>query len=170
MLLQCVTTVAVVVGLILTLRQIRLLRISYRDLHDWNRRKAAHDAASAWAQFAEDTAKLESCFHFSDGIDAVSLEDTKTAFARDPLAQASLHRKLNYLESVASGVNHRVLDDDVIRSAFFTVLRKNLHRFASYIADRREKSPELWVDVRDLAAKWDADDQHRRERDRTGTS
>ena len=159
--MQGVTTIAVIVGISLTLRQLRLLRLSYRDLHDSNRRRAAHDAAVDWAKFADDGVKLETCFTFRDVHDVVLLDESTGVFAVEPSAKASLHRVLNHLESVANGVNHGVLDEKVIRSAYVTVFRKYLRRFAPYIEDRRSRYPELWVDARDLASQWDAADQRR---------
>jgi Domain of unknown function (DUF4760) len=152
----------------LTVRQLRLLRLSYRDLHDSNRRKAAHDAAVEWAKCADDGVRLDACFHLREVHDVVLLEEANKVFAADPSARASLHRVLNYLESVANGVNHGVLDEHVVRSAFVTVFRKYLRRFAPYIEERRAKYPELWVDARDLASQWDAADQDRVKRLRLG--
>jgi hypothetical protein len=166
--MQAVTTTAVLVGIALTLRQLKLLHLSYRDLHDSNRRRAAHDAVVEWATFAEDGVKLDASFSFREPHDVVLLEETTRVFAGDPAAKASLHRVLNYLECVANGVNHGVLDEDVIRSAYVTVLRKYLIRFAPYIEERRSKYPELWVDVRDLASQWDAADQRRPKRSPLG--
>ena len=46
--------IVVAIGLILAVRQLRLLTQQYRDLHDWNRRRASQEALNAWATMSKD--------------------------------------------------------------------------------------------------------------------
>jgi predicted tellurium resistance membrane protein TerC len=86
---QIAAFVTVLIGLLLTLRQLRMLRKSldlttrqldllkrtYVDQHDWNRRKAAQDAiASSVQQITEDSLLLDGALNIMDKTDPFTLE------------------------------------------------------------------------------------------------
>ena len=61
--LQIVTILVAGIGIGIAIHQLRLLYFTYRDLHDWNRRKAALDAVEkVFNELAEDTPLLEEKF------------------------------------------------------------------------------------------------------------
>jgi hypothetical protein len=95
---------------IYTTRQLKLLRITYRDLHDWNRRKAAQDAIDNMQGIADDTPLLDDKFKIMERNDPIPLVQIRQECEADSHVRTVLHRRLNYFESLAVGVNQAVLD------------------------------------------------------------
>ncbi len=72
--LQALTLLAIVVGLGFTFYQLHLLRKTYVDAHDWNRRKAAQDAALQTSQLAQDMDLLHRTFEIRTRLDPLPLK------------------------------------------------------------------------------------------------
>jgi len=167
--LQSVSVAVVVVGFFVAVRQLRLVMRSFVDLHDWNRRKAAQDACHEWREYAEDAVLLENTFRFRDSHGLVELSKLLSTFNTDTKAQASLHRILNYFEAIANGTRNGVFDEPIIRDAFCGVFDLHVQRFGAYIEYRRSHgAPKAWIEMQDLAEKWQRDDRGRIQRDSTG--
>ena len=166
--LQAISAIGVIVALSLTIRQIRLLRASYVDLHDWNRRKAAQDATHEWKEYAADSVALEDKFHFRQLDGVVELAVLTNTFKEDLKLRASLHRILNYFEAIANGVRNGVFDESVIHDAFCAVFDLHIHRFGQYIKHRRASGATIWIEFDELNQKWVKKDQERPRRSNTG--
>jgi hypothetical protein len=166
---QCVSALMVLLGLLFTSRQLRLLRKTYVDLHDWNRRKAAQDASHEWQGYADDAVLLENTFHFREKQGVVDLAALLATFSTDTKAQASLHRILNYFEAIANGTRNGVFDEPIIRDAFCGVFDLHAQRFGAYIDHRRSHgAPKAWIEMEDLSQKWQREDRSRVARASTG--
>jgi hypothetical protein len=135
--LQGVSSAGVVVALLFTARQLQIAVAAYRDLHEWNRRKAAQEAISEYRNLSADTIVLDRAFRILSDNSPVPIETTLAAFAQDPEVRVSLHRVLNYFENLANGIRHKVLDDPLIKSYFRTNIESYLRQFEPYINHQR---------------------------------
>ncbi len=64
---------------------------------------------------------------------------------------------LNEYEAIASGVNHRLFDEAVVRMSRQDALIQTYKRFKLFIEDRRQKYPQnppAWIELQRLAEKW----------------
>lgn len=145
----------VIAGLIYTGFQIRLLSNQYRDFHEWNRRKASHDSIDRFIALADGNKKLDEAFNYLTSKDPIPLKEIVKAINEEPELRAALHRLLNYLESLAIGVRHGVLDDDIIRDTFKGVFLIVKTQFSEYIDDRRRNyQSAAWSEIDLRINKW----------------
>lgn len=166
--LQAVSACAVVIALTFTARQIRLLAANYRDLHEWNRRKAAQDASEKWGDFAEDAIRLSEAFHFDKHHHVANLETIVELFGANKTLEASLHRILNYLETLAIGVRNGVFDEEIIKFGFRLIMPRTLRRYGPYVDHRRDKVGQVWIELSELVQRWEKDENTRSARTLTG--
>src|SRR3989442_1498675 len=76
--LQIVTILVAGFGIGIAIYQLRLVYITYRDLHDWNRRKAALDAVEkVFNELAKDTPLLEEKFQIMVKTDGIPLKQVR---------------------------------------------------------------------------------------------
>lgn len=156
LLLQAASTVAVVVALVLTVRQIKIASSTYRDLHEWNRRKAAQDAIAEYRLFSDDVVQLDRVFKTLSTSKPVSLQQALDAFEADPPIRASVHKVLNYYENLANGIRHHVLNEQIIKSYFRTNMAMYFREFEAYIRYQRGSgSPQVWVEIERTVQRWE---------------
>lgn len=169
--LQFVQVIAVVFGLALTIRQIKLLRQSYEDLHEWNRRKASVDTINEYKQLSEEVKLLNVSLNFSELNDPIPLDRIpgfQSAEAGGQEIRIALNKYLNYFESIAVSVRHGVLDERLVRDAFRTVISRALRKLGPYISHIRGKTgPSTWIELEELSKMWESQDG-RRPRWKTG--
>ena len=170
LMLQAIQLIVVTTGLGYTAYQIRLLRISYRDLHDWNRRKSAQDAIEGLTVLAPVTKVLNEHFDFLENNDPIPLEILQQKCEQNVELRGCIHKLLNTYEDLAVGVFQRVYDESIIYEAMGWVIPTTLHQFNGYIRHKRlHGSANAWTQVERLSMRW-SEDRNRavRERDMTG--
>ena len=143
-------------GLYLTVRQLVLLTRSYRDLHDWNRRKAAQDAVKHFIMSQKDNIIiLDDAFSIMSSKDPIPLETVQKKCKESPAVRSALHSRLNYFEHLAIGVREGVLDESVIRRAFEPMFKRSVRQFKPYIEHRRATgSRNAFMDLEALITEW----------------
>ncbi len=65
---------------------------------------------------------------------------------------------LNEYEAIASGVNHRLLDEAIVKTARKDALIQTYKRFKPFMEGRRQKYPQnppAWIELERLAGRWD---------------
>lgn len=169
LILQSIPAIAVLVTLLFTFRQLRLNTATYRDLHEWNRRKAAYDAVQQYRDFAENAQAVGKAFETSRNFDSIPLERVKQILDADPTLQVHLHRYLNYFEELANGIRHGILDEDVVRSSLQRVMIINESRFRYYTEHlRRNGRPRAYCELEELVERWQKEANQAASRRRTG--
>jgi hypothetical protein len=163
LILQAATLVTLVIGLWLTIRQLRLLKDSYVEQHDWNRRKAAQDAIeSSLLRISEDTALLEAKFKIRTGTpDPISLKEIQEE-CKDPAVEEALRRRLNTLEGLAVGVNQGTLDEEIVKAGFESIFKRTHSFFKEYIEHRRHYIARAYRDFEILYESWEPEERPRR--------
>jgi hypothetical protein len=153
---QIATFAILLIGLWLTLRQLRLLRKSYVDQHEWNRRKAAQDAIeNTQKAIGEDTFLLDAKFKIMTSYDTIPRTQILDECDADPKVRIAIHRRLNTFEILALGVKKGVYDEDVLKAAYKEVFRRTLNRFREYIEQRRNLETDLlWAQFEKLTQDW----------------
>lgn len=156
--LQAATLLAVVVGLGFTFYQVRLLRLSYVDLHDWNRRKAAQDAVERIEVISKDTPLLNQKFRILTESNRIPLQDILCECEGDQEVRMALNRRLNYFQSLAGGIQQGVFDEEIIRHSYENVFRRTYNQFREYIDYRRDNAGrETWRDFVNITGRWETD-------------
>jgi len=131
----------------LTTGQLDLLKKSYVDQHEWNRRKAAQDAIeNTQKSIGEDAPLLNDKFQIMTSYDTIPLQRIRDECDADPKVRMAIHRRLNTFETLALGVQLGVYDEDVLKAAYKEVFRRTLNRFTEYINHRRNlETDTLWA-------------------------
>lgn len=156
LLLQAVSTVAVVIALLFTARQIRIASSTYHDLHEWNRRKAAQDAISEYRLLSEDVVLLDRAFKTLSASKPLSLQQILEAFEADARVRVSVHKLLNYFENLANGIRHHVLNEQIIKSYFRTNMAMYFREFEAYIRyERGSGFARVWLELEETIRRWE---------------
>lgn len=167
--LQGLTLIAVVAGLFLTIRQLRILGQTYVDFHDWNRRKAAQEAIETVRTLAEDTPLLDEKFQIMTTNDTIPREQVTNACDESGAVRSALHKRLNHFEQIAIGVEQKVLDEQVIKSAYKTMFQRTIVQFKEYIVHRRNRgNRSAYLVMETLSNRWTAEEQRSQPREQTG--
>ena len=155
--LQALQLVAFLGGFIFTIRHLRILSHQYRDLHDWNRRKASQDALDAWVEMAGTSNLINDAFNFLEHNDPLPLTLIQEKYGASPELRAAIHRLLNFFEGLAVGVKHGVYDEALIKTAFATVMEHVLFQFRDYTESRRRSGQsDSWLEAETLVSQWQA--------------
>ena len=152
---QVCQLVVVAIGLALTVNQIRILSAQYRDLHEWNRRKAAQDAVLSFLDLAENNKLINQAFDYPQKNDPFPVERVQEECEKMPELRVALHSLLNYFESVAWGIRHRVYDEDLVRDSMASAMNLTCYRFGPYIEHKANHGQsDAWSETRACVAKW----------------
>jgi len=169
--LQSISAIGLIVTLLLAVRTLRLNVAAYRDSHDWNRRKAAHDAVAKYRDFAEDSKKLSETFSFRDGYDPITVDTVKDKVKADPPLRINVHRLLNFFEELATGIKHGVFDEEVVKSSLQTTISQSYTRFSLYVDHLRHNGrPRAFVECQAMVDRWRADSLSQPARSPTGAA
>lgn len=175
--LQAATLLSVIVGLGFTYRQLGLLKdqlslfgVSYEDVHDWNRRKAAQEAIDDMVpRLSTDTPLLDEKFKILTKHDRIPLDDISKEFGNDYLVRGALNRRLNYFESLAAGAHQGVFDEEVIKNSYQQLIKITLNQFSEYISHLRTNGyDEFCLDIEGMTERWDELDKKKQQRDNLG--
>ena len=161
--LQAATLFALVLGLGFTVYQLHLFRKSYVDIHDWNRRKAAQEAIDDMVpRITSDTPLLDSNFKILTKNDPIKLELISEKCEKDDSVRLAIHKRLNYFESLAAGVQQGVFDEEVIKNSYQHLLTYTRRQFSEYIDHyRSHRFKEMWSDLEDMSERWDQKDREK---------
>lgn len=169
--LQAATLLAVILGLSLTIYQLHLFRMSYADLHDWNRRKAAQEAIDDMVpRITNDTPLLNRKFEILTKNDPIKLELIEKECSKDDDLRLAIHKRLNYFESLAAGVQQGVFDEEVIKNSYRHLFANTFSQFSEYINHTRSNGfREMWSDLEDMTERWKKEDEAKSPRATTGS-
>lgn len=135
--------------------------------HDWNRRLASQDALKEYNRSII-SSELQSEFNYLNCTESIPLSKIEEGFTKHPNIQAGLHQLLNFYDSLARGIFHKVYDEKIIKAARHNAMKQVFRAFNSYIDERRTKlSPAAWKDLESLIHKWQADEENRTKRSAT---
>ena len=153
--LEAITVLLLLVGFIVTLRQIRLLHSVHIDDHEWNRRKAAQDVTLTYKHVVS-TKKLQQYFNYvTNTTKRISIEMTEKGFDDDSELKPDLHRLLDYFEALCRGVNHSVYDEEIIKTSWCGVITRTFDQFLPYIDwYRKNIDSRGWFETEVLINKW----------------
>jgi hypothetical protein len=169
--LQAVSVLGVLATFVFALRTLRLNVAAYRDLHDWNRRKAAHDAVGKYRDFADDGRKIGETFSSAGGFDPLPLEAVKDKIHADPTLRISIHKLFNFYEELASGVRYAVFDEGIVRDSLQTAMMQSFVRFTPYIEHLRHNGrPRAYREYELLVKRWQDEANVSPERRPTGAN
>ena len=134
--------------------QLEKIQETHRQNHDWERRIAAQSAVNEYSSVV-DTKDLKSEFDYLNRTDVIPLAELQGAFERCSDMQGSLNKMLNYYERLARGVRQGIYDEELIKAARLTAMKKVLRVFGPYIEHRRKEfSPNAWADLDALVDEW----------------
>lgn len=143
-----------VAGFYLAFTQLREIRKTHQENHDWNRRIAAQEALRSYP-YSILSADLQEEFDYLNKSDSISIEKIKEAFDRAPNLQKDLHQLLNFYESLARGIHQQIFDEDVVKAARMGAMIRTERAFRNYINRRREiSSPNAWSDYTRIVSHW----------------
>ena len=135
--------------------------------HDWNRRLAAQDALKEYNRSIV-SSELQSEFNYLNCTESIPLEKIEEGFTKHLNIQAELHQLLNFYDSLARGIFHKVYDEKIIKAARYNAMKQAFRAFNSYIEKRRTKlSPDAWKDLESLIYQWQADEENKTKRSAT---
>jgi len=157
LILQTLSLVFIGLSLLYAGKQLKLLKKTHADNHDWNRRKAAQDAAMLrQKRFTTENIRLiNEELDYLNSSDPIPLKTFKAKVKSEPNLKGACHNFLNYYEALARGVNQRIYDEEVTKEALKTVMTKAFNRFFPYIQHRRSTlNPEAWSNLENLVNKW----------------
>ena len=168
-LVQIFSSFAVIISVIYASYQLKLLRKTHVDNHEWNRRKSAQDLAMNLNQILGDTAVLHERLQVINRKESIPLKEILGAIEEDSTLQLKIQKVLNIYSSVASGILNGVYDRKIIEEARKGAMIKTYDAFSSYINHRREESiPTLWESLESLTNEWKRDLTISNKRELTG--
>lgn len=166
---KIISLLLLIVSVLYTGRQLKLLRLTHADNHDWNRRKSAQDLTMELNNLLNDMEELHKKLKVINRVEPILLDEISVAISEDSSIQLKIHRVLNIYSSVARGVLNGVYDRDVIASARRAAMIKTYDSFSSYISNRRKEGiPTLWNDYESLVNQWKSDETEQKSRKQTG--
>lgn len=158
-----------IVSIFYTGRQLKLLRLTHADNHDWNRRKSAQDLTMELNSLLADTEELHKKLKVINRTEPIPVSEILDVISNDPSIQLKIHKVLNIYSSVARGVLNGVYDREVIAEARRAAMIKTYDSFSSYISYRRKESiPTLWNYYESLVNQWKRENTERKTREETG--
>ena len=157
------------VGLIYAGWQIKLLKKTHTDNHDWNRRLAAQEAVANLRLHAPIAAELNKLFNSTNLTEGIPLDVILKAFKEDKSIQNKVNEILNGYESLARGVYQGIYDEEVVKSARRGAMIQQFVAYESYIKDRRiNVYKNAYLQIESLANKWKLEDNSNHYRNKTG--
>ena len=160
----CISACAIVIGATSAFLAYR----SLRSTHEWNRRKAAQDAALLFNQRVQGRDVLDEQLNYVSSSEPIGIETLHQKFAAVAGLKPAIHSLLNYFEMLARGVHQSIYDETVIRVAWKGAMTRAMERFGPYIKERRTASPAAWRELEGLVSKWRHQETQVTERAPTG--
>lgn len=152
-----VNTVVILGGLIFAYRQIRLLVNTHSDNHEWNRRSATQETLMSFTLSGKHD-KAVSYLLEQDRTTPIPKDEIFAKFKEHPDLQTETHIILNFYEALARGIKYGIYDEDIIKNARHSTMRRCLIVFRDYINHFREQNYKYWIELEQLVRKWDGED------------
>ena len=155
---QILSSIAVLITVFFASYQLKLIRKTHVDNHDWNRRKAAQDLTMELTETLGDTAILHQRLQVINRKEAIPLDEILEAIEEDPVLQLKIQKVLNIYSVVSSGILNGVYDKEIIENSRRKAMIKTFDAFSAYITYRRKESiPTLWSPLESIVNKWKSD-------------
>ncbi len=153
--IQIAANIAVVVGLVYAGYQIRLLRQTHRDNHDWNRRKCAQEIVMEVGMNISNFRDLSRDLNLFNRHEPIPLSELDEAFKENPDLELKVLEILNIFEGLARGIKHNVYDRDIVTNARrFSMIRMH-EALMNYLTNRKkERSVEIYPNFDALVNEW----------------
>lgn len=166
---QIASGLAVLISVFYVALQLKLIRQTHVDNHDWNRRKAAQEITLELNNILADSDQLQRELNFMNRMETIPLDEVLEAIKKDSATQLRIGKILNAYNSVARGVLHGVYDKELIASARKNGMIKAFDSFQSYIIFRRKQSiSSLWDNYESLINEWKSEMTVAKQRKNTG--
>lgn len=152
---QIIQGIAVMISVVYAAYQLKLIRKTHSDNHDWNRRKAAQDLTVELVATLSETSDLHKALNVINRTEPIPVSEILDAINKDPSIQLKINKVLNLYSSLSRGVSSGIYDEDVIWISRGEAMLKTYNSFSSYIIYRRNESlPNVWRSFEQLANKW----------------
>ena len=153
--LTSINLIVVSIGIGYGLLQLKLLRKTYEDDHEWNRRHSAIYSIIGLSQANFNLGELNARIRFMERTSPIPSEEIIAVFEQDPSQQVVLHNLLTYYNSLAIGIKHRIFDEVLMREERGSLMIRIYETFEPYIKHRREKfQAKVWCDYEEIINKW----------------
>jgi len=152
--LRLTTLVVLAAGLYYAVRQLRLIKKTFTDDHDWRRRVNAQEAILSFSDGLEHWKALEESFNYMDAQKGIEIEKIEEEIQKNPSLKATLGSLLNLYEMLAIGIHHRVYDEGLIRDARSRAMIHVYTVFEQYIKKTQEHYPSVWNNMETLVNRW----------------
>lgn len=160
----------ILVGIVYGLIQLKLLRKTYIDDHEWNRRHSAIYSIISMSQTNFNLEKLNVKTRFMERTTPIPAKELIEIFENDPAQQVILHNFLTYYNSLAIGIKHRIFDETLMREERGSLMIRIYQTFEPYINYRREKfQAKVWCDYEEVINMWKSERTEVKWRDELGT-
>jgi hypothetical protein len=167
--LQATLICVFLIGFSATVYQIRQIKKTHKENHDWNRRLAAQQALRSYS-YSEISRELHRAFGFLDDHDSLPISKIEEKFGEEEDLKMHLHQLLNFYEALARGVSEGVFDEHVIRSARMGAMMRAEKSFRNYIDNRRKiTSARAWCELSEICTKWYSEINTKERRELTGS-
>ena len=152
--ISSVSTIIIGISAILLWKQIK-------GNHDWNRRKASHEALNTLTigEFSDLRHKLEVEFGCAIWDKSQSYEDTVESVSKEEIDEidAVLRKILNILEATAINMKNSIIDEDICYD-YLGLIMTGYYRWSEpFIIERRKRvsgDPRVLGNFEDYAQKW----------------
>jgi hypothetical protein len=142
----------VLVGLIIALSQLRANFTILTHQHNWNKLKAAQDAAFMRNERIplEKSKLLSQHFDYSIRHSSIPLDEILHKFETIQGLREALHTHLNYYESIARGVEFGLYDKELILATLAGQITRNNTRWHEYLEHKQKTSKKSWQYLKKL--------------------
>ena len=172
---SAVTIIFLAAGLILTIKQLTKISdqikqgsLIHSQNHKWNRMIASQEALFNYSSLSE-TQELIKEFNILNRKEPIPLSEIQIKFDQKPELQNYSHKLLNLYEGLARGIHHGVYEEQIIKDARKTVMKKIFNSYRSYIEHRRsDNHKSAWTEFESIVNKWHYEDSSTEFKEKTG--
>ena len=167
---KIISLLFLVISILYAGRQLKLLRLTHADNHDWNRRFAAQKAINEMQKIMPMTVRINEVFGHENTLEAIPFEKVKEVFKSDKKLQTELHQVLNAYEALARGILQGIYDEEVVYEGRRSAMIKVYEQFLPYIRNRRTVMQQncLYDMTETMVNRWKARISQRVDREKLG--
>jgi RecB family endonuclease NucS len=167
--IQIISGLAIIISVMYAGYQVKLLRKTHTDNHDWNRRKSAQDLTMELNNTLKDTEILHQKLNVINREEPIPLQEILDAIQEDPAMQLMINKVLNIYSSIARGILNGVYDREIIEISRRTAMIDTYNAFSSYVMYRRdERGSDVWGRLESVVNRWKNEKTTQKSRDLTG--
>lgn len=148
--------VILLAGLVLGVRQLRLLARQQKNQYEWDLRRSALEYSLTRSDRLR-TARIELDTAFgvlSSKKDPLTLSQIEQAIEENPAVETSIIYMLGHWENMALAINAKVADEEVAYEMCAGMVIAYARVFQNFINHRREANPRAYCYLGDLASRW----------------